>query len=438
MVQQIRSSAFSRRSFLGLSGAAALSVTLAACSTGASASGSSSAKPIKFWDMPMGNTAFNPLDKKIVAAYKPAAGVGEVSYQVIQWANFTQTFASAVASNTGPAVSSGGGTQAFQYAAAGKIEYADNLIESWKKNGLYDDFLPGLIDTMKTKEGYAAIPQNLDMIVAWYSPSVLAKAGATLPTDWQSYLDAAEALKKIDVYGFGTGTGSGLFTGSQVLVSWMINNGGGLFDESQQPNCVTSENVEAMNFVLEMVSKGYVDPGCTQYTGANVQTQWKDGKFGLGFDVTGLAANVGGTFDGKVGTPLTGPSGKKGTLAMVNNIMMWKNTPSQKSSEAFLTYYYQHIKPLWTKGTISSLPPLKSIIETKEFQANPNSVKVVKDWQPVSKPWSAPGTTMSSVVTTVDGTPAMNVFAQSILSGKTDAKTALTTLQTSIKAAMKS
>ncbi|PJI51956.1 hypothetical protein CTI14_50745, partial [Methylobacterium radiotolerans] len=92
---------------------------------------------------------------------------------------------------------------------------------------------------------------------------------------WQSYLDTCAALKKIGVYGYGTSAGAGSFTGGHILVSWMINNGGGLFDEKQQPNCVTQENIDAMNFVLELVSKGYVDPASPTYTSANAQAHWQ-------------------------------------------------------------------------------------------------------------------------------------------------------------------
>ena len=143
----------------------------------------------------------------------------------------------------------------------------------------------------------------------------------------------------------------------------MINNGGGLFDEQKQPNCVTPENIEAVNFVLEMVSKGYVDPASATYTSANVQTQWKAKKFGLGYDTGGLADNLGGDVakDIAVISPLTSPSGKKGALYFPNNIMMYKNNPSIKGTEAFLTYYYQNMAPLWTQNTGIGLPPLKSI-----------------------------------------------------------------------------
>jgi multiple sugar transport system substrate-binding protein len=438
MTSQSNGAAFTRRGFVGLAGGVAAATLLAACTPGGSGG---SAKPIKFWNMPWGNTTFNPTDKQITLAYKPSAGLNPATYQVIQWANFTQTFSSAVASNTGPAVSSGGGTQAFQFESQGKISYADSLLDSWKKNGLYDDFLPGLIETMKVSKGYAAVPYNLDMRVMWYSKALLDKAGAQVPTDWQSYLNTAAALKKIGVYGYGTGGGAGNFTGGHILVSWMINNGGGLFDENQKPNCVTPANIEAMSFVLEMVQKGYVDPASSTYTSANVQSQWSAEKFGVGFDTAGLAENVGGAVGPGliVGSPLTGPSGKKGALYFPNNIMMYKNTPSQKGSEAFLTYYYKNMTPLWTKGTGIGLPPLKSITQTKEFQASANNVKVIEEWQPISRTWAAPGgTALFLGVTTVDGTPAMDTFTQSILGGKTDAKSALTTLENAIKANLKS
>jgi multiple sugar transport system substrate-binding protein len=389
--------------------------------------------------MPWGGPTFNPLDKKITVDYKPASGLGAATYQEIQWANFTQTFASAVASNTGPAVSSGGGTQAFQFEAQNKIAYADNLLDSWKSNGLYDDFLPGLIATMKVDKGYAAVPYNLDMRVMWYNKALLEKAGTTAPTDWQSYLDACEALKKIGVYGYGTGAGAGNFTGIHILVSWMINNGGGLFDADHKPNCVTTENIDAMNFVLECVAKGYLDPASATYTNTNVQAQYTAQKFGMGWDTAGLASNVGGTVgpDLVVGSPLASPGGKHGALYFPNNIMMYKNTPSQKSSEAFLTYYYKNMKPLWTQNTGIGLPPLKSITETKEFQASPTNVKIIKEWQPISKTWSAPGSAgLSLNVTTVDGTTIMNDFGQSILTGKATAKAALTTLQSAITSAI--
>lgn len=435
----------SRRGFIGAATGVGLAGAglLTGCNRAASSAGGSgggSAKPVKFWNMPWGNTEFNVLDKKITTDYKPADGLGAATYQIIQWANFTQTFSSAVASNTGPAVSSGGGTQAFQFEAQGKIAYADDLLESWKSNGLHDDFLPGLIDTMKVEKGYAAVPYNLDMRVLWYNKALLKKADAEAPKDWQGFLDTCAALKKINVYGYGTAAGAGAFTGGHILVSWMINNGGGLFGADHQPDMVTPANIEAVDFVLECVKKGYVDPASPTYTSDNAQSQWKAKKYGMGFDTAGLANNVGGSVakDLTVGSPLTSPAGKKGALYFPNNIMMYTNTPSQKASEAFLTYYYKNMAPLWTKNTGIGLPPLTSITKTDGFRKDANAVKAVEEWQPISKTWAAPGSDALFLgVTTVDGTPAMDTFTQSVLGGKTTAKDALTKLQNAVAKAIK-
>jgi multiple sugar transport system substrate-binding protein len=117
------------------------------------ARGASGGGKLKFWDMPWGQANYTAAAKKLAEGYKPSNGLPSATYQEIQWANFTQTFSSAIASKTGPAVSSGGGFQAFQFADQGAIAYADHVIDQFKKDGTYDDFLPGQVEAMKTNKG---------------------------------------------------------------------------------------------------------------------------------------------------------------------------------------------------------------------------------------------------------------------------------------------
>jgi multiple sugar transport system substrate-binding protein len=426
----------SRRAFAALAGGAITTLGLAACSTGG---GSGSSSKLKFWNMQWGATTFAPLDRKITESYSPKGSLPGATYQSVSWQAFTQTFATAIAANTGPAVSSGSGTQAFQFAKQGHITYADDLIDSWKSSGFYDDFLPGVFDAMKTDKGYVALPYNLDMRVLWYSKSLLQKAGVAAPTDWQSHMDVCAALKRDGVYGFGL-SGGAQGNAFQAVVSWMINNGGGIFDEEQKPNCVTPANLEALDYVVELIRKGYSDPRSVGYSTSNTQAQWKAKKFGMQIEAPGLAAQLGGALatDVVVGDPLTSASGKKGALSFPNNIMMYTNTPSQKGSEAFMTYYFKNMSPLWTKNTGIGLPVLKSIAATKEFQADPNAVKMIEAWQPVCKTWAAPGgDAQFANVTLVDSTPAMTTFGQSVVSLKATPKEALTTLQKTLEAGIK-
>jgi multiple sugar transport system substrate-binding protein len=68
-----------------------------------------------------------------------------------------------------------------------------------------------------------------------------------------------------------------------------------------------------------------------------------------------------------VADPIAGPHGDKATIVFPNNIMMYKNTPSQEASEEFLVYYLGQLKELWKQKLMSALPVFKSITELPEF-----------------------------------------------------------------------
>ncbi|MET3174754.1 UNVERIFIED_ORG: ABC-type glycerol-3-phosphate transport system substrate-binding protein [Arthrobacter sp. UYCu721] len=243
------SSAFSRRGFLGLAAASATVPLLAACGGGSASQGGGGGAggDIKFWDMPWGTPAYNEAAKKLTEAYAPTSGHGKANYQIIQWNNFYQTFSSAIASKTGPAVSTGGGFQAFQFEQQGQIAYADKVIEELKKNGMFDDFLPGVLEPFKTDKGYVAVPWQLDMRVFWYRKSLFDQAGVELPSDWPSLLEAGKALKKIGAFGFTTGAGAGNNYGNHSMIMMMVNNGGGVFTKDGELDVMTTATSRPSN-----------------------------------------------------------------------------------------------------------------------------------------------------------------------------------------------
>ncbi|MBB6407041.1 ABC transporter substrate-binding protein [Arthrobacter sp. AZCC_0090] len=424
---------FSRRGFLGLTAAAAAVPLLAACGGGSS---SSSAGGIKFWDMPWGTPAYNDDAKKITEGFSGANS--KASYQTIQWNNFYQTFSSAIASKTGPAVSTGGGFQAFQFEQQGQIAHADKVIDALKKNGQFDDFLPGVLEPFKSDKGYVAVPWQLDMRPLWYRKSLFDQAGVGVPTDWPSLLEAGKKLKSIGAVGFATGSGAGNNIGNHLMIMMMINNGGGVFTKDGQLDVMNDRNVEAIEFLLELVSNGVIDPAAVSYTTDNLDAQWKNKKAAFGMYVLGLPQRVGDTSgDLLVASPLAGPHGDKAALVFPNNIMMYKNTPSQEASEAFLVYYLGQLKQLWQQKLMNALPVFKSITELPEFASDPNNVKIVKEYQPIAKTFAAQGSSLNANLAVLDGGQALNQFTQTILTGKTDAKSALTAFQTGLQSVLK-
>ena len=423
----------SRRAFLGLGAALTGGAVLSACG-GGSASGNGK---LKFWDMPWGQANYTPAAQKLTEAYQPPNGLAAAAYQEIQWANFTQTFSAAIASRTGPAVSTGGGFQAFQYADQGAIAYADKLVDQFKQDGTYDDFLPGQVEAMKTDRGYAAVPWLLDFRVWWCRKSLLDQVGAKVPTNWDELHSACEALASKGLFGYGTGTGAGNYVGDQGLHLMMLNNGGGLFNADGKVDVVTDANIQAMSFVQELVRMKAVDPASVSYTSDNLLTQWKSKKIAMGIYTAGLDADAGET-DGdlQVMSPLTGPSGEKAGLVFQNNIMMYTNTPSQAASEAFLSYYIKNMKTLWQQNVVPGLPVLKSIIELPEFQAQKQKAKIITEWQPIAKTFAAKSTKLFGALAAVDASQPLVQFTQSMLAGG-DPKPALVKLQTDLQAIVK-
>ena len=428
---------FTRRNFLGLSAAVVGGSLLTACG-GGSASGGGGGNTLAFWDMPWGAASYPPAAQSLAEAYKPANGLPSATYQNIPWNNFVQTFSSAIASNTGPAVSTGGGFQAFQFAQQGAIALADNVIKTFQTDGTANDFLPGTIDGMKTSDGYVAVPWQLDMRTWWYRKSLLDEAGVCPPTNWDELLTAGKALAQKGVYGFGTGAGAGDNIGAHTMLMMMINNGGGIFSPDGKVDLVTDRNIEAMAYVQELVKSKIVDPASVSYTRDNHLAQWKNKKFAIGIDTAGMDGDSGDTSgDLQIMSPLTGPHGDKNALVFENNIMMYKSTPSQEGSEAFLSYYIKNMKALWQQNVVPGLPVLKSIVALPEFQKQTQKVKAIKDYQPVAKSYATLSTQLTAALAQIDGGDPLNQFTQTMLAGQTDPKTALTTLQTALAAIVK-
>src|SRR5439155_25603773 len=115
-------------------------------------------------------------------------------------------------------------------------------------------------------------------------------------------------------------------------VRMMINNGGGFFNTGGKVDVVTDRNIEAMDFVRELVAAHAVDPASVSYTTDNLLAQWKSKKAAMGIYTPGLDTDSGdNSGDLQVmDSPLAGPHGDKACLVFPNNIMMYANTPSQE------------------------------------------------------------------------------------------------------------
>ena len=117
-----------------------------------------------------------------------AGGGGDAAMTVLK---------SRVVSGNAPAAAQIKGPSLQEWAREGVLANIDAVAKAEK----WDSLLPKVVsDAMKYKGNYIAVPVNVHRVNwLWANPAVFQKAGAKLPTTWDEFFVAAEALKKAGV-----------------------------------------------------------------------------------------------------------------------------------------------------------------------------------------------------------------------------------------------
>jgi len=114
-----------------------------------------------------------------------AGGGGDAAMTVLK---------SRVVSGNAPAAAQIKGPSLQEWASEGVLANIDGVAKAEK----WDELLPKVVsDVMKYKGNYIAVPVNVHRVNwLWANPAAFQKAGAKLPTTWDEFFVAAEALKK--------------------------------------------------------------------------------------------------------------------------------------------------------------------------------------------------------------------------------------------------
>ena len=291
---------------------------------------------LNFWDMIWGPPEYIDAAKALVAQFNAESSTIEVEYRSVPWADWYQTFLTAIGSGTAPDLSTGAGYQAVQLYDQGAIRPLDDLVEALKASGDADDFLPGTIDTLRYDDHYVALPWGIDIRVWYYRKDLLEAAGVAPPTTWAELAAAAKATTKDGVYGL---VSSGDTGGSHYLYNAILNNGGGLFTEDRKLDLRSERNVEAFQALADMVKDGSVSPASTGYNSDDKRAAFNRGEAAFMLDGPGAIAQAGDAAD-QIGIvePVSAMNGDKGTIFWVNNIMVYEKTQHPEEVKTFLQW----------------------------------------------------------------------------------------------------
>ena len=372
---------------------------------------------LKFWDMVWGPPEYITTAKNLVAQFNKTHPTIHVTYQSTPWTNWYQTFATALASGSGPDVSTGAGYQAFQFADKGYILPLDQLVASMKKSGTLSDFLPGTVNLLRYKGHQVAIPWQIDIRVMYYRKDLFAKVGiAHPPTTWAELRADAQKLtnRSRHVYGYGM---SGDTLGEHQVLVFMLNNGGGLFTKTGAPDLANPRNVEAINFLDGMAKAGSIDPAGAGWQGTDLEKAFGNATVAMMIAGPGEQARYPASVAKQMGLvpPLKSPHGTYGTISWVNNMMAYKETKNPAAVYTFMQWWSQNELPLFTQGHATDIPVRKSFVDTAYFQKDPFAQMVIKQYVPIGKTTATHDPSLFPALNAVEGQGFLQTMAQQII-----------------------
>ena len=375
---------------------------------------------LQFWDMIWGPAEYIDSAKGLVAQFNKANPSIQVEYRSVPWTNWYQTYLTAIQAGSAPDLSTGAGYQAVQLYDLDAIRPLDDLIAEMGKEGDLKDFRPGTVERMAYKGHTMALPWGIDLRVWYYRKDVLEQTKQPVPKTWADLRAASKAVSGNGRFGM---TIPGDRLGAHNILGITLNNGGGLFSADGKPNLMNPRNVEAIQFLADLVADGSVNPASAGASAEDGLRALVQGKTAFHYDTPGLELQAGAEA-GKIGVmqPPAGPHGDKGTIGWVNNIMVYKQTKSPEQVKTFLKWWSKNQKSLFIEGKVAMVPARTSLSDDPAVKNRAPSFAIATDaYLPVVKGTGAPVGGIFPKLNEVEGDGFLQNLAQRIDQKKTAA-----------------
>jgi multiple sugar transport system substrate-binding protein len=264
-----------------------------------------------------------------------------VKVQTINWNDFDNRVKTMVQNKQYPDVMEG--DYFPDYAQAGLLYSAKDVTSP----STFSNLLP-VFAKLNTYNGVQyGMPFTTSARTLFYNKKIFQQAGiSAAPKTWADVQADAAKIKAQGKVGFGMPLGSEEAQAEALL--WFLGNDGGYQDSSGNTWTInSSQNVEALQFMSNMVKAGDTEPNPGTKNRTDLWKQFAQGQIGM---INGSPALIPIIQDGKVlqtadwtSVPIPGKSGPLDkTLGVCDNVSVFKTDPKkQVAITKFLNFFYQ-------------------------------------------------------------------------------------------------
>ena len=238
---------------------------------------------------------------------------------------------------------------------------------------LYDDFFEAFIEQSVIDDTVWAVPDLASARALFCNMDILEEVGIEAPTTWSELKDACQAI--IDFYDgevYPWGIDMTTDEGQAAFDYYTWGNGGGFVNEEGDWVVNSPENVEAINFALDLYNSGYTNPNPATQTRYDLQDMFAAGKLAMLIAPNQLPTYVsdkGGEINMiTVGIPAN--DGKEGSsVGVMDRVMAFRDdaAPDQDArNEAigkFLSFFYDPENYVGWVSMEGFLPAVNSAVE---------------------------------------------------------------------------
>ena len=164
------------------------------------------------------------------------------------------------------------------YASDGLLE----PVSQWCPEELFNDFFPSFIEQSVIDDTVWAVPDLASARALFYNVDMFEEVGIEVPTTWAELEDACQAI--IDYYDgevYPWGIDMTTDEGQAAFAYYVWGNGGEFVDADDNWAVNSAENVEAIEYAINLVKSGYTNPNPETQTRYDLQDMFAAGKLAM-------------------------------------------------------------------------------------------------------------------------------------------------------------
>ncbi|TIS91866.1 sugar ABC transporter substrate-binding protein [Mesorhizobium sp.] len=309
-----------------------------------------------------------PYFEQVAAAFEKENPDIDIKIQVVPWDTLLQRLTSDIAGGTTPDISIIGTRWLLDFASQGVAEPLDAHLTPEFKSTFIDTFMaPSVVDGK-----IMGLPVAASARAMMINTDLFEKAGATPPTNWDEFYDAAKKLSALpDTFGFGL-QGKEIETDAYYYYS-LWTHGGDILKADGTSGLDSPEALKAAVLYKTMIDERLTQPSPTNYNREEVFNLFKQGKVGMVFTFPMLIPQIKAEAPNLHYKIMPFPEGKaKATYGVTDTLMMFANSDVKDAAWKFIEFAY---KDEWrTKFDHGEgfLPVTKNVAAEEFYKTDPD------------------------------------------------------------------